>query len=146
MTPLFGVTRYCVEKVLTGMSCPLHPRGLLLFTKMGVKLLVGMEREPPPYARYWALAVADLDPLMTKFVLSTAFLLVTCHKAAPTPLTAYRALLEGLLRDLGAPTPTPGDRPRDYPKVLDWALPAWGQVLRTGAVSQPLARLVCLLQ
>ena len=36
-----------------------------------------MELEPPPYARYWALAVSDLDPSVTNVVLSTAFLLVT---------------------------------------------------------------------
>ena len=50
---------------------------------MGENLPAGMVLEPPPYARYWAMGVADLDPSAVKTVLSTAFLLVTYPKASP---------------------------------------------------------------
>ena len=91
------------------MSCPPHARGPPLSAEMGDNLPVAMELEPPPYGRYWALAVADLDITAAKVVLSTAYLLVTYPEAAPAPPAAYRELLGGLLQDLGAPILTPGD-------------------------------------
>ena len=105
-------------EVLTGLSCPLHARGPALSARKGSSLLAAMALEPPLSARYWALAVADLDIPAARVVLSAASLLVTYPKAAAPPVS-YRELLEGLLRDIGAPILTPGDRPRDFLDDLD---------------------------
>ena len=99
-----------------------------------------MELDPPTYGRYWALAVAALDITAAKAFLSTTYLLVTYPKAAPAPPAAYRELLGGLLQDLGAPIPTPGDRSRDFPDDLDRALPARGKAMKAKPISQSMAR------
>ena len=86
--------------------------------------MTGMELDPPPYARYWELVVAELDPPVAKRILTIAYLLVAYRNAAPAPPPSYRELLKGLLLELGGPTCTPGTRLQDFPEDLDWTLPA----------------------
>ena len=98
-----------------------------------------MTLEPLPYVRYWARAVGNLDIVAAKVILSTAYLLVTYPRAAPAPPAAYREALEGLLRDLGARIPTPGDRPLDFPADLNWELPSAGKRGKASVPMQPMA-------
>ena len=132
--------QFSVVEVLTGMSCPLHARGPPLSSKMADILLGAMALEPLPYAKYWARAVGNLDIAAAKTILSTAYLLVTYPRAAPVPPASYREALEGLLRDLGARIPTPGDRPQDFPADLTWELPSSGKRGKSSETTQPLAR------
>ena len=86
------------------------------------------------------ILAAELEPPEAKIILTTDFLLVTYPAAAPAPQASYQELFEELLLDLGGQVPAPGARLQDFPRDLDWILPARGRALRTTSISQPMAR------